>query len=231
MADDGKVKLDWKYFESFKELLIEQKHFWPIKDNPDHYWKRGVYLHTIVHPDYGELVDYVGKVDKEKLIERQITHYRNIKGGILFCASEVLKIFDDNQHYKNKFNNNDYFPSLKRNRKDGYPDPKKSDFSKILFDKDISMELTQIFFKYANSIKVYLAVVDKTHINLAEQILITQLRPIRNLKRHKQPNKKFENIMFKGNILDETKRKELCANNDKFWKERDTNNKKSNGLG
>ena len=56
------IIVEWKSFESFNELLVKHKDYWD-KSVANHYWHSGVYLHTINHPLYGELVDYVGKVN------------------------------------------------------------------------------------------------------------------------------------------------------------------------
>lgn len=225
------IQIEWKYYKSFKELLTQKKHIWPIKDNPDHYWRPGLYLHTVNHPTFGELVDYVGKVLKPRIIERQIEHYRNIIGGIYGFASEVIDIFDDKKVYEKSFNG-DYYNGLKGDKRKGFEDPEKSDYFKIIFDEKAFMQLAPIFFKYANSTKVYIGIIDKgivdkdinRKINFAEKKLINELKPIRNWDRKNNKKDDAYSVKHEGALFDE-RIKELAVHNEIFGNERETRNK------
>jgi hypothetical protein len=220
--EKGTITLKWEKFDSFKDLLEKisagiydvNKEFGPSDESDG----SGVYLHTIINPDTNqEYVDYVGKVTRTNIIERQITHYRNIKGGIYGCASEVLAFFEKG-YYKKEFSNEDYYSGLKGDKKKGFIGSDMTHCKKIFFNKDISMQLAPIFFEYANNTKVYLAAVGDT--KRVEKKLIYQLQPIRNWTRYYKDN---GCVINHEGAIDRTKIEELEKNNKDFGDEREKN--------
>lgn len=240
------IELVWKAFDTFKDLLMEKKHFDIRNDN--HYWKPGVYLHTIkvhqrelssamctaqsntIEPNkdkYVELVDYVGRVRQPRIIERQIEHFRNLRGGIYGCASEVLAMYDKDKYYEKNFGSKDFYNGLSGSKKKGFEDPKESRYFKIQFSKDDSMQLAKIFFDYAMSTKVYLAIAAVKEIDSIEKTLIEELTPIRNWNRNKSKNKQI--LQHTGDLKTEDYDK-LKQNNCNFWADRENKGKEGVGL-
>lgn len=217
------MEIEWKSFKSFKELLVESTDY--CNKSAENYCRRsGVYLHTIHHPQYGELVDYVGKLKQPRIIERQIEHYRNIIGGIYGFANEIISIFDDNKEIeKINLKGQDFYNGLRNDiNTKGFEPPQVSEYFGRIFNEAIFLKLVPIFFKYANATNVYLGkVIDNKQIEPIERKLVFQLEPIRNWTRYKDNN---SSIQHRGD-LDDEKIKKLADNNKNFGNEREKNNK------
>ena len=254
--EKGTITLKWEKFDSFEKLLRgkNNKGIYNInyelpsrgKITNDGYWKRGVYLHTVCHKDEKnekvEFVDYVGKVEKNNIIERQLEHYRNMISGQIASASEVIDFFDPYKHYIKNYtvekNNEkivlDFHAGLNKLEKK-YENPEESKYFNIIFNKDEYLKFVPIFFEYAKNTKVYLGflyqedkiIEDVEKIRFVEKHLIEKLKPIRNLNRNENKDKNKYQVEYNGVIEIEV----LEQNNKNFWKDREKAKNKIKEMG
>jgi len=214
------IKLKWVGLGAFKKMLQDQDTMNKKPRNnidphaSNYWWRPGIYMHILKIGDT-EYLDYVGKVVQDRLIERQIEHYRNLCGGICFIRKNVIKKFDVHNAWNKEI---DWECGIKH-KAGKYENPRESVYLESIFDKNIYLNLAPIFFNYANSIEIYVVdyseIVDQKErnekIEATEKILIREYNPLRNSDRRTGRNEKYK--LIHDGVLTEERIKNLKENN------------------